>query len=91
MVEHVEGKDVGPVMLYALSTCVWCKKTKRLLDDLGIAYDYQYVDGLKGKDREEAMAAVRRVNPSCTFPTTVINGRCIVGFREAEIKAAVSK
>ncbi len=91
MVEHIDGKNVGPVMLYALSTCVWCKKTKQLMDDLGVAYDYQYVDLLKSKEREEVLAAVRRINPSCSFPTTVINGRCIVGFREAEIKAALKQ
>jgi len=26
---HVDGKNKGKIMLYALSTCVWCKKTKQ--------------------------------------------------------------
>ena len=30
-VEHVTGKNKGKVMLYALSTCGWCGKTKELL------------------------------------------------------------
>ncbi|RQW78074.1 MAG: glutaredoxin family protein, partial [Methanothrix sp.] len=38
--EHVAGKAKGTVTLYALSTCIWCKKTKELLSTLGIAYDY---------------------------------------------------
>ena len=33
-INHVDGQDKGKVMLYALSTCVWCKKTKKLLDKL---------------------------------------------------------
>ena len=27
-VEHVNGNEKGSVMLYALSTCGWCAKTK---------------------------------------------------------------
>ena len=29
---HVEGKKTKKIMLYALSTCIWCKKTKDLLE-----------------------------------------------------------
>ena len=28
------------IFLFALSTCVWCKKTKKLLDQFGVKYDY---------------------------------------------------
>ena len=42
--EHVEGENKGKILLYALSTCGWCRKTRQLLDDLGVAYDYIYVD-----------------------------------------------
>ena len=30
--EHVAGKNVGDIKVYALSTCPWCKKPKALLD-----------------------------------------------------------
>jgi glutaredoxin len=90
-VEHVPGRDVGQVMLYALSTCVWCKKTKRLLDELGVAYDYEYVDFLQGDEKTEAMDTMRQWNPSCSFPTLVINDKCIVGFIENEIREALSR
>ena len=89
-VEHVSGRNAGQVMLYALSTCVWCKKTKWLLDELGVAYDYEYVDLLQGAKKTEAMDTVRRWNPSYSFPTLVINDKCIVGFRENEIREPLS-
>ena len=79
-VEHISGRDVGQIMLYALSTCVWCKKTRQLLTELGVTYDYEYVDLLQGDERKEAMDTVRRWNPSCSFPTILINGKCIMGF-----------
>ena len=36
--EHVEGKNKGEVVLFALSTCGWCKKTRMLLEELGIEF-----------------------------------------------------
>ncbi len=88
--EHVEGENRGKVTLYALSTCVWCKKTKKLLADLGVEYSYVYVDLLKGDERKRALEDVKRHNPNTSFPTTVIEeDRCIVGYKEKEIKEAL--
>lgn len=86
-VKHVEGANRGKVMFYALSTCVWCKKTKGLLDDLGVDYSYIYVDQLTEDDTEKVISEVKLWNPACTFPTVVINdNRCIVGLKAPEIK-----
>jgi len=89
-IEHVEGKNAGKVMLYALSTCPWCRKTKTLLGEIGVAYDYVDVDHLDGKEREETLNVIRKWNPACSFPTLVINEtKCIVGFAENDIKTAL--
>jgi glutaredoxin-like protein NrdH len=87
--EHVAGKNRGAVMLYALSTCGWCAKTKDLLRELGVEFDFTYVDLLEGKEQHEAMNQVEKWNPAGSFPTLVINDRkSIVGFREQEIREA---
>ncbi len=75
------------VMLYALSTCGWCKKTRTFLDENGIEYDYVYVDELKGARRDEVMEQVRRWNPKGSFPTVVIDdSQAIVGFQEERLR-----
>jgi glutaredoxin len=87
---HVSGVDRGKVKMYGLSTCVWCKKTKKLLTDLGVEFDYVFVDRLEGDEEKEAVEEVRRFNPSTSFPTTVINDeKVIVGFKEKEIREAL--
>jgi glutaredoxin-like protein NrdH len=89
-VVRVPGRDAGQIMLYALSTCGWCAKTKKLLDDLGVEYDFEYVDHLQGEEREKAIQEVKNWNPSCSFPTLVINEEtCIVGYKEDEIRGAL--
>lgn len=86
----VEGIDKGDIMLYALSTCVWCGKTKKLLDELGVAYTYEYVDLLTGSERETAVKDIKVWNPACSFPTLVVNDeKCIVGFKEDDIRQAL--
>lgn len=88
---HVAGKKAGDITIYALSTCPWCKKTKALLDSLGVEYYFVDVDLLTGKDRDQAIADVKKWNSSVSFPTIVINGsKCIVGFKEKELKEALA-
>jgi len=87
---HVEGKNKGKVMLYALSTCGWCKKTKALLNELGVEYDYTDVDLLKGEEQNAAIREIMKHNPDTNFPTLVINSdKCIIGFKEDDIRKAL--
>jgi len=89
-IKHVPGRKTGNVMLYALSTCGWCAKTKKLLDNLGVEYDFEYVDYLQGEGKEQAIQEVKTWNPSCSFPTLVINDEtCIVGYKEEELREAL--
>ena len=88
--KHVSGIDKGKVVMYGLSTCVWCKKTKKLLTDLGVDFEYIYVDRLEGEEENEAVEKLRLFNPSISFPTTIINDeKAIVGFKEKQIREAL--
>ncbi len=85
--QHVEGKNKGYVVLYALSTCGWCKKTRMLLEEMEVEYDYIYVDLLEGDERQEIIEQVKEWNPKLSFPTLVIkNEECIVGFNEDKVR-----
>lgn len=87
---HIKGKNRGHIILYALSTCVWCKKTKRLLNDLGVDYNYIDVDLLESEEKENVKQNIKQWNPKCSFPTLVINNnKCIVGYNEQQTKKAL--
>ncbi len=77
--------------LYALSTCIWCRRTKDLLDELGIEYDYIFVDTLEGEEKEKTIAELVKHNPSRSFPTIIIGSEVIVGFQENKIRELLSK
>ncbi len=87
---HVSGKNVGDIKLYALSTCIWCKKARALLDELKVDYSYVYVDLLEKEDNDLTKTEIRKFNPRCSFPTIVVNNdSCIAGFDEQKIRELV--
>ena len=90
--KHITGKNKGTLVLYALSTCIWCKKTKGLLESLGVDYYYIDVDLLEGMERTKTTDNLKAWNSLSSFPTLVINNeKCIVGFNEEKIKAELGE
>ena len=84
---HVEGTNKGSVFLYALSTCIWCKRTKRLLNDLGVEYRYIDVDLLDGDEKASVKDEMRKWNPDVTFPTIVIDDeKVLINYQEEKIR-----
>ncbi len=88
---HIEGEDRGDIVLYALSTCVWCHKTRRLLGEIGVAHSVVEVDLLEGDEQDEVMEIVKRFNPSLSFPVLVIDGEeAILGYKPDDIRERLS-
>ncbi len=83
---HTAGKKI---MLYTLSTCSHCNRTKRFFKDNNITVEFLDVDLLTGAEREQALDEVRKLNPNCTFPTICIGDKIIVGFHEDKLREAL--
>jgi glutaredoxin-like protein NrdH len=83
---HVAGEDRGEILLYTLSTCVWCRKMKRWLNESGFAYSYVDVDLESGDEKAAVMEELERWNPLCSFPTVVVDQKeCFVGFKPEKL------
>jgi glutaredoxin len=73
------------VMVYSLSTCVWCKKTKKLLQDLDVQFDYIDVDLSTKEDRKK----MRR--KTLSYPLIIINDQIeINGYNEENIRKTLN-
>ncbi len=72
--------------LFALSTCPYCRMTRKFLDEAGAEYELTEVDLLEGQEREDAIAEVRRISGGASFPVVVIGDEVIVGFNKKRIK-----
>jgi glutaredoxin-like protein NrdH len=87
---HIDGQKKGDIILYAISTCAWCKKTKKFLKSLGVEYRYIDVDLLDPDEKKKIDSEVMKWNPQRNYPMMVIdNKKCIVGYKEDEIKEAL--
>jgi glutaredoxin-like protein NrdH len=80
-----------PIRLYALSTCIHCRNTRRLLDELGVEYECIEVDLVGGAERKAVYAEIEKLNPRFSFPTLQIGDTVIVGFKEQVIREALVK
>ncbi len=75
------------IVLFALSTCPACKKTKRLLKEKGVDHISVDLDTVDIDSRERLLDSMREYNPKETFPTMVIDkgDEVLIGFSEDEI------
>jgi len=90
VVSKVDGRNKNHrVFIYALSTCVWCKRTKQFLKERGVEYEYVDVDLASGEERRKIEKEFAKTG-SYSYPTLVIDGkRVIKGYRVDEIKEAL--
>jgi glutaredoxin len=71
---------VDEVYVYALSTCPWCRKTKKWFEDSQIAYDFVDVDTLPDEEQDAAADKAYELSGGRRFPVVIINGEVIVGY-----------
>ncbi|MBU0497204.1 MAG: glutaredoxin [Candidatus Thermoplasmatota archaeon] len=76
------------VLVFTLSTCGWCRKTKELLKDLNVQYEYIDLDQIDSIEQTTTRAELKKYNPRCSLPTLVIdNGKLvIIGYKDHEIR-----
>lgn len=90
-ISKVSGKNSKhKVMVYALSTCVWCKMTKQFLKDSDIEYEYVNVDLCTEEEKEKIRRDIQSKGGSLSYPTTIIDDKkLIMGFRKDLLKEAL--
>jgi len=85
---HGEKED-HKVFMYALSTCVWCKRTKQFLKDSAVAHEYVDVD-LEDPENRRKIEKDLASRGCYSYPALIIDGkRLIAGFKIDEMKEAL--
>ena len=86
-IKQVEGKDIGTIMLYALSTCPWCKKTKALLNSLNVKYSYVDVDLLTDDEEQSVEEELSHWTNQLAFPALIINNeKLLSGLKNRKLE-----
>ena len=78
------------IMLYALSTCAWCRRIKRFFAENDVEYDFVDVDLLEGEEKEKRRAELKAANPKGSYPTVVIDDdQVVIGFNKERLREAL--
>jgi len=78
------------VLLYALSTCAWCKLTKKYLSENKVEYEYVDVDLCSEKARETIRNDIIRRGSEPSYPTIIIDNKLVItGFRKDRLREAL--
>jgi len=90
-VSKVSGKNnKHKVILYALSTCVWCKLTKQYLNENNVEYEYVDVDLSSEGDKQKIHEEIESRGGTLSYPTTIIDDKILVsGFRKDKLGEAL--
>jgi glutaredoxin len=87
----VSGKNnKHKVLVYALSTCAWCKMTKKFLSDSGVEYEFVDVDLASAQDHEKIRDDIVKKGGEPNYPTIIVDNKTlIVGFRKDLLQKAL--
>jgi glutaredoxin len=82
--------DKHTVLMYAISTCGWCKRAKRFLKENKIMYEYVDVDLCNTEDRERIREDIARRGGDVLYPTIIVDNEILItGLKVEEIKEAL--
>ncbi len=90
-ISKVAGKNTKhKVVLYALSTCVWCKMTKQFLKDNDVEYEYVDVDLCSEEDKNKIRREIQDKGGPLSYPSVIVDGKKVItGLRKDLLKEAL--
>jgi glutaredoxin len=84
------GKSDHKVLLFALSTCGWCKRTKEFLRENDVAFEYIDVDKSTYEEKREVGRLLKEWDAQLGFPVTVVDNEVVItGFKPDEFSEAL--
>ena len=83
-------KNQHKVILYALSTCAWCRMTKQFLKDNNVEYEYIDVDLCEEEDKQKIREHIQSKGGPLSYPTIIVDDNVLItGFRTDKIREAL--
>lgn len=75
----VSGKNnKHQILVYALSTCGWCKRAKQFLKDNDVEYEYVDIDLINNDDKEKIKQDITTRGGPLAYPTLIIDNKILM-------------
>jgi len=72
------------VLMYTLSTCPWCRKTKKYFADHHIPFKYVDYDLQSVQEQEKIEQEMKKRGGALSFPWVLIGDDLVVGWNPAK-------
>lgn len=79
------------VTIYALSTCLWCRKTKSYFEDKKIPFEAVDYDKQDDDQQKKILEEMRGAGCAGSFPFIKIGSECVQGYDPAEFDKLLEK
>ena len=66
------------VLLYAISTCGWCKRAKNFLNDNNVEYEYVDIDLCSTDDKSSIRKDILSRGGVLAYPTVIIDDKMLL-------------
>lgn len=85
--QGVKGKKDNNVTIVTLSTCMWCKKCKRFLQDNDMKYQYIDVDKIPPEDKSKILNYLKdNYQSRISYPFLICDNGHVVGYDPEKYK-----
>lgn len=81
------SKNKHQVLVYAISTCGWCKRAKKFLNDNDVQYEYVDIDLINNEDKEKIKQDITNRGGPLAYPTLIIDAKILLtGANQDKLK-----
>jgi glutaredoxin-like protein NrdH len=87
----VEGNNrKHKVLLYAISTCGWCRRAKNTLKEMDVEYEYIDIDLCSTEDRQQIRQDILNRGGYLAYPTIIVDNKILLtGPSREDLKEAL--
>jgi glutaredoxin len=82
---------MAEILMYGLTTCPHCKRTKEFLEKAGANFEVIWLDKLEGDMKRKVMREVHEISGSYSVPLVVRGDKWVLGYDEAKLKEIVGE
>ena len=68
------------VIIYTMSTCPWCRKTKKFFTDNKIPFEYTDYDLATDEEQKKIMDTMLKKGSDGIFPFVIIGKDVVIGY-----------
>lgn len=66
------------VLMYAISTCGWCKRAKKFLKDNNVKFEYIDIDLCSNEEKQKIREDIQTRGGQLVYPTLIIDNKTLL-------------